>query len=75
MEASGLFLLGRLFRERLFRRISANRSPCASALLINGGSRLTSLVRDVASGAFPQDKHLVRLDPKELELFRRELAK
>ena len=32
-------------------------------------------VADVESGAFPQARHLVRMDPKELELFRRELGK
>ena len=46
--------------HRLFRRIAADRSPCASALLINGGSRLTRLVCDVASDTLDC---IYRLDP------------
>src|ERR1700752_609240 len=37
-------------RQRLFRRISADRSPCTSALLINSGGGLTRLVSDVSNG-------------------------
>jgi hypothetical protein len=36
-------------RQRLFRRISAYRSPCTGALLINRGGGLTRLGPDVAS--------------------------
>ena len=47
-------------RQRLFRRISADRSPCTSALLINGGGRFTRLVCDIACDTLDR---IYRLNP------------
>ena len=46
--------------QRLFRCISTDRSPSASALLIYGGGRLTCLICDAASGTLDR---IYRLKP------------